>query len=301
MLDTQSKQSSRERQETAAKYTDTAVPYNLRHFDICRPEVISHKLAAFRAANAEEFMLVADFDNTLACRGYSIWELLRDTLPEAGRAESDQERRANLSKESAGELTAREIVDWSKHELARYAKYGITTAAIEQAMRGIKLRRGARKLFDFCHEVGMERHILSASIADAIELVTKRKRLRPTQVHSNRLRTKDGIVVEWDGDIMYHNLNKHEHALRVVLGGIAPEDDARYKIVIGDTRHDADMIAGNNVLRIRMRGKHGNTPTYLAESFAASDISPGFDLVLRTESLLPIVGLVQWLARGECV
>jgi phosphoserine phosphatase len=269
--------------------------YDLRQFDVAEPEAIQQKLDALRSFKPNDFIIVADFDNTLARRGFSIWEALRNALPEAGRAESDSERRINLAREYAGDLTTEEVIAWSKHEFARYVKYGITTEAIADAVRNVKLRIGARKLFGLCAKADMERHILSASVADAIEIVAKHKRLRPTRVHSNRLRTKDGSVIEWDEDNMLHNLNKHEYALRLIANDSLSRDSSQPKIVLGDTRYDADVISGENVLRIRMKGRKGNTPKYLADSFAQSSICNGYDLVLRSESLLPVVNLVKWL------
>lgn len=270
-------------------------PCDLHFFDVADQADVQRKLVLLRGAAPTNLMLVTDFDNTLTLRGHSVWETLRNILPEDGRAASDAERKTNLAKERAGELTVEEVIRWSKHELNRYAQYGMTTDAIEQAAQHIQLRRGARKLFDVCTDAGIESHILSASVADAIEQIAKSKRLRATQVHSNRLHTKNGVVIEWDESGMLHTLNKHEHALRVILGGVAPEDDPRCKIVLGDNRHDADMVAGDHALRIRVRGKHGNTPEYLADSFSESDVCKGFDLVLRTDSLLPVVTLLRWL------
>jgi phosphoserine phosphatase len=218
--------------------------YDLRQFDVAEPEAIQQKLDALRSFKPNDFIIVADFDNTLARRGFSIWEALRNALPEAGRAESDSERRINLAREYAGDLTTEEVIAWSKHEFARYVKYGITTEAIADAVRNVKLRIGARKLFGLCAKADMERHILSASVADAIEIVAKHKRLRPTRVHSNRLRTKDGSVIEWDEDNMLHNLNKHEYALRLIANDSLSRDSSQPKIVLGDTRYDADVISG---------------------------------------------------------
>lgn len=283
----------------SASRPQTTTPYDLGSFDVADPADAQRKFAMLRAATPKNIMLVADFDNTVTKRGHSVWETLRNTLPEDGRLESDAERKTNMAKERAGELTVEEVIRWSKNELNRYAQYGITTAAIEQAAQHVQLRRGARKLFNVCTDGGIESHILSASVAEAIEQVVKSKRLRTTRVHSNRLRTKNGIVVEWDEISMLHTLNKHEHALRVILGGIAPENDPRCKIVLGDNRHDADMVAGDHALRIRVRGKHGNTPQYLAESFSPSDACKGFDLVLRTESLLPVVDLIRWILEDK--
>jgi len=274
-------------------------PYDLSSFDVANPADAQRKLALLRAVTPKNLMLVADFDNTLTQRGHSVWETLRNTLPEDGRAESDAERKINMAKERAGELTVEEVIRWSKHELNRYATYGITTTDIEKAARNVQLRRGARKLFNVCSDASIETHILSASVAEAIEQVVKSKRLRATRVHSNRLRTKNGVVIEWDETGMLHSLNKQEHALRLILGDIAPEDDLRCKIVLGDNRHDADMIAGDHALRIRVRGKHGNTPQYLADSFSASDTCEGFDLVLRTESLLPVIDLFRWILKDK--
>lgn len=275
----------------------TPTPYDLRAFDVSDANIVQQKLATMRTLSPKDLMVVADFDNTLTKRGHSVWEALRNALPEEGRLESDVERHRNMAKEHNGELTVEEVILWSKHELSRYAKYGITTASIKEAARQLKLRQGTRRLFDVCTNAEIESHILSASVMDAIEYVVTLKHIQATHVHSNRLHTKDGAVIEWDESSMFHSLNKHEYALRVILGGVAPEDDPRYKIVLGDNRHDADMVAGDNALRIRVRGKKGNTKDYLAQSFTRSDASQGFDLVLRTEGLLPVVDLLQWLVN----
>jgi phosphoserine phosphatase len=141
-----------------------------------------------RTLHSDHLMLVTDFDNTLTKRGHSVWEVLRNTLPEEGRKESDIERHHNMAKEHKGELTVDEIILWSKHELNRYAKYGITTTAMKEAAHQLKLRQGARKLFEVCANGGIESHILSASVMDAIEYVVKVKRLQATQVHSTHKR-----------------------------------------------------------------------------------------------------------------
>jgi phosphoserine phosphatase len=260
----------------------------LRYFDVAQPETIRQKLVAL-CTDPGAIELWADFDNTLSKKTGGVWEALRSALPAAGKAESDAERRANLAKEKAGTLTPEEHIAWSQRELGRYVRYGVTEGDIARAVEAMSLRRGARDLFKFCAGAGIDRYIVSTSIADAIELVVG---LHASHVRSNRLSIKDGVVIGWDETSMLHSGNKHVHAANILAG--RPRNSNGWKIVLGDNRHDADMIPGDKALRIRTRDVHGNTAAYLKESFAPSSLSPGFDLVLRTQTLAPVVRLLQW-------
>jgi phosphoserine phosphatase len=278
------------------KPVDAVESYSLRHFDVSDFERVREKLAEFKHDLPKRFVFIADFDNTLTQRGYSIWEALTHALPEVGRQDSNAERSINLAKEAAGKLRGEEVIAWSERELSRYATYGVTLASIDKAVRHIKLRRGARKLFRICAAAGVESHIISTGVTEAIEALVRRKKLQLTKVHSNRLLTEEGVVVEWDRAGMLHVLNKHEYGAQAMTTGGRKLTELR-QIVLGDNRHDADMAPDESALRIRVRGKNGNTKDYLKESFSKSRISSGFDLVLKTESLLPVVDLMEWLIK----
>ena len=265
------------------------IPSLLQQFDIAQPGVFEQKLTAL-CGDPDILELWTDFDNTLSTKNGSVWEALRNALPPAGKAESDAERKINLAKERAGVLTPEEHIAWSQRELGRYVRYGVTEDDIAQAVAAMSLRTGARELFRLCAEMGIDRYIVSTSIADAIELVVE---LHSPRVHSNRLRIKDGVVIGWDETGMLHSGNKHIHAARILAGQRRKNNG--WKIVLGDNRHDADMITHDKALRIRMSGKHGNTQSYLKESFTPSALSPGFDLVLRTDTLMPIVDMLKWI------
>ena len=273
----------------AVEGTFTQAPACLQNFETDRSSVVHQKLVELRK-HRTSIELWTDFDNTLSMKSGGVWETLRNALPEAGRAESDAERRINLAREKAGILTPEEHMAWSRRELGRYVRYGITEQDIVRAVEAMDLRAGARELFKLCAESDIDRYIVSTSVADAIELVVG---LHSPHVQSNRLHIKDGVVVGWDEKSLLHSGNKHIHAARVLAG--RPEGKSQWKIVIGDNRHDADMLPGDNVLRIRTYSRHGNTDAYLKESFAPSSFSSGFDMVLRVESLMPIVDLLHWI------
>jgi phosphoserine phosphatase len=264
----------------------------LRQFDTAGASTVHKKLQTMREQSSN-LELWADFDNTLTARNFGIYEALRNALPLAGQIESDTERRINLARERDGSLSIEENIVWTKHEIGRYSQYSVTTNDIIRAVEAVRLRTGARALFAFCDEAGINRHIISASIADAIELVG----LRPTHIYSNKLHIKDGIVIGWDEENMLHAHNKHLYT-KVVLTDATNHREGHWKVVLGDSRHDADMIPGDNVLRLRVHGRRGNTKEYLAESFARSRNGAQYDMVLRTESLMPVVRLLRWLTGG---
>ena len=261
----------------------------LQDFDVAEPEEIFQKLSLL-CTDSAPIELWTDFDNTLSAKSGGVWEALRDTLPAVGQAESDMDRKVNLSKEKAGDLTPAEHMAWSRRELGRYVRYGVTEEDILRAVKTINLRPGAQTLLEFCSKVGIDRYIVSTSVANAIELV---EGLCSVHVCSNRLQLRDGVVVGWDETMMLHSGNKHMHAAQVAAG--YPQSRNSAKIILGDNRHDADIIPGDKALRIRMRGRRGNTAAYLHESFSRSPLSSGFDLVLRTESLMPVVALLRWV------
>jgi phosphoserine phosphatase len=265
----------------------------LQYFEVAEPELIRQKLLALQS-DPDPVELWTDFDNTLSTKNGGVWEALRNALPAAGRAESDADRKANIAKERAGRLTPDEHIAWSQRELGRYVKYEVTEEDIVRAVETMNLRSGARELFQFCADAGIDRYIVSTSVADAIELVVG---LHSPHVHSNRLRIKDGVVIGWDETSLLHSGNKHLHTARILAGH--PQSHDGWKLILGDNRHDADMLTDDKALRIRMHGKRGNTTLYLEESFSPSSFSSGFDMVLRTETLAPIVSLLRWVVDKD--
>ena len=241
-----------------SEYEQAKLAEVLGSFDCSMLESVKRKVIQIRQ-HSEDLELWADFDNTLTARNYGVYEALRNTLPASGRKESDDERRVNLEKERAGLLSVDEYIIWTKNEIARYSQYKISTNDIVRAVEAVKLRSGTRQLFAYCNKAGINRHIISASIADVIELIG----LRPTHIHSNKLYIRDGIVIGWDEENILHAHNKHLYAT-VVLTEATNHRKGAWKIILGDSCHDAEILPGKRVLRIRVRGKHGNSDGYLS-------------------------------------
>ncbi len=279
------------RSARSANDPEFRVPELLNDFDYHSVDALSDKLHRLRR-HSENLELWADFDNTLTTRNCGVYEALRNALPVTGQMESDIERRVNLAKEQAGMLSIEENIIWTKNEIGRYSQYAITSDDIVRAVEAVRLRPGARRLFTFCHKAGINRHIISASIADVIELIG----LRPTHIHSNKLHIRDGIVIGWDEEHILHSHNKHFYTT-VVLTETALHYKGAWKIILGDSYQDAQILPGKKVLRIRVRGRHGNSESYLAQSFNAGPDQAAYDLVLRTESLVPVVRLLKWLTK----
>ncbi len=277
-----------------ARSNSEGQPEFLRHFAVANSEVRA-KLEVYSTTPPHRRKFWTDFDHTLTKHHSSVWRVLRHVLPEPLGTESDEERKRNIAMEKAGQLTPAASTAWTKREIQRHVEGRVSLQKMSSAIKtGMKLRPGVKELFAYCARSDIERHILSASIGNAIELVG----LCATEIHSNWLDIgEEGTVTGWDASRMVHTWNKPEWAekARAEMGGGHYDD---WMIILGDNLHDAAIFPHANAIRIRVCEGYHNTYAYLDESFHGS-LEPHYDMVLRHSSLLPVIELLRYSVTSE--
>lgn len=292
-----------------------SLPPFLESFDIANPSVVMRKLEHMREdAIAPEFW--ADFDHTISQPGMSVWKAASRILSQELEAESKLDRDVHLDLERRGELTALLHQGWSLRELQRHIANGSTEQALQELASGIDLRPFALEIFKHCKSSGVPCHIHSAGIANVIRHVG----LPGAFVHANEFLVEGGAVTGWNEKAFVHGSNKSEMA-RLALDAAGVRGGLARKIILGDSLTDAAMLPrgfarGDRALRIRTHesgpGSQAgiNSLEYQTESYegisAAEKASrgtgethslrrPGFDMILRTDDLEPILMLLQWV------
>jgi 5'-nucleotidase len=259
------------------------------------PDVL-HKLAAFAAAGPQNLHVVSDFDLTLTAgkeRGQNLgtWDVMDELMPPEGIARHAAIYNSFRPIELLGQLTDTVAAEKWSETLDLIVGYHMDINTVESAFLSVaKLREGGKELFDICEQSGIPTVVLSSGIRNVIEQMAMHYGIHPTHILSNDLVVDDaGTVQAWRRDTLIHMLNKKEmgHSELSKLRTTRPN-----VLLMGDVPDDAKMVAGDNVIRIRVidpRKGETHSRDILERSFAA-----GYDLVIE-HSLRPVSSIVHWL------
>lgn len=261
------------------------------------PAAVDRKLRAMLADGKDDAYVVSDFDLTLTtgrAKGENIgtWDVFDSLMTPEGVKRHTEIYASFRPIELAGMLTdaiARE--KWGE-TLDLIASHRIREADIREAFLNVAvLREGAQELFARCKDHNVPTVILSSGIKNVIDIMAEHYELSPTLILSNDLVVdEEGRLSGWDDTVLIHILNKSERSHKTF-------DDIRgerkHAILLGDVPDDAQMVSGNDVLRIRILEPRKGERLVLDDALATSKTA-GFDIAIE-ESLAPVVSLVDSL------
>ena len=259
---------------------------------------IVEKLDRFRHDGPDKLQLVLDFDHTITAGKVSgenigTWDLFDYLMPEDVVRRHDKLYEKFRPKEIAGEMTDEEAVTWWSESFGLIVESKINLAQIEELfLKEIRVRAGAKDLFDYCKDVQVPVIILSAGVKQIIEMILEKYQLRADNVLATELTVDaDGIITGWGKGTLIHNLNKREmgHFELSALREARPN-----AMLAGDDTSDSDMVSGE-AIRIRVldprKGEAVEQEEYNRKSYEAGFISSVRD------SLLPMIDLVKWIVN----
>jgi HAD superfamily phosphoserine phosphatase-like hydrolase len=262
---------------------------------------IADKIALLRRGGAHALHCVFDFDHTLTTgikAGFnpSTWGVLESMLPPDGYAEAKAKFEFYRPKELDGTMTDKDAKDWSTNSFTILTRYGLNLhEAEERFMQHAKLRDGTVELFDTCRRAGIPVVVMSAGIAQIIELLCNRHDIRPDLILSTEVSVDArGTIIGWNPATQIHARNKKELK--------HPELNAWRQsrpnvLMLGDIFADLDMVeAGESTLCIRVMDKTIDKGIVEAD-YAAATVAAGYDLIVDY-SLDPVDRLVNFIANA---
>lgn len=280
----------------------SGIPRHLLDGFYCGDELaVQHKLAMLGAAGPEGIHVVSDFDLTLTAGktpGHNLgtWDVMDELMPPEGVERHREIYHSFRPIELEGKLTEEIAIEKWGETLDLIASYRIPIADVEDAFLAVAmLRDGAKELFDVCRSLSIPTVVLSSGIRNVIQLVADRYDIRPDYILSNDMIVdEDGRICGWRPDTLIHILNKGEkgHSELSGLRSVRP-----HVILLGDVPDDTKMVAGEDVLRVRVldprKGENHDAASGLQASFDA-----GYDLVVESD-LSPLSTIIHWLAYAD--
>lgn len=281
----------------------TAMPLSvpadiLAEFHTSDAEAVRRKLRRFAKDGPEKLHIVSDFDLTLtagkqAGQNLGTWDVMDELMPPEGVVRHTAIYQSFRPIEIQGKLTDKIASEKWAETLDLITSYHMRIDDVEAAFLAVAtLRDGAKEIFKVCESAGIPTVILSSGIRNVIELMAAYYDLHPTYVLSNDLEidATDRRVIGWRRDTLVHILNKNErgHDKLSTLRSTRPN-----VVLFGDVADDTKMVAGDNVLRIRVLDpRKGETDAL--EGALQNSYDAGYDLVTE-HSLHPAARIIDWL------
>lgn len=261
-------------------------------------KAVKRKLGGFATAGSSALHVVSDFDLTLtagkqAGQNLGTWDVMDELMPPEGVARHTAIYQSFRPIELEGKLTSELTSEKWAETLDLITNYHMSIDDIETAFLAVAtLRDGAKELFMCCEANDIPTVILSSGIRNVIQLMADYYGIHPTHILSNDL-TVDAAtrrVSGWRRETLIHMLNKHErgHGELSVLRGTRPN-----VLLLGDVLDDTKMVAGDDVLRIRVLDPRKDEAHVLETALQAS-YAAGYDLVTE-HSLRPAARLIEWV------
>lgn len=265
----------------------------LKGFVVADSLSVSDKLSDFLKDGPEKLHLAADFDRTMTESktidnlNISTWELLSRYLSPEAKTKYQELYEIYRPKEALGEMTIEDAIIWWESTLVLYRDSRVGLDQIEnEIITNMPARADAQRLFKICVQKRIPTIIISAGLADIIDLWCQKMEIIPTVVVSTRLTfTAERIISGWEKGSLVHVLNKKEqgHDEITKIRRTRPNT-----ILIGDSVHDADMVEGkNDVIRILVNDPRNDDQDYRKDLI----VPQGFDLMTKKSSLKPIADL----------
>lgn len=256
------------------------------------------KINSFIKSGKDKIYLLLDFDRTLTKsrnkfgENVTTWEILQHHLPQNARRDYSGFYHKYRPLEIDNKLKETDAIEWWESILTLFKNNNLRwldiATDVEEKM---PIRPYVQELFRTCEEKSIPLVIISAGIKDVIELWCQKFEVNPTIVlATNLLFSPDGYIEGWDRESLIHVLNKKEKGHEEVsqLKRARPN-----VILLGDSKDDAFMVEGSdNILRVFIDEARVSESLEKNEDYY-NDILRDFDLILKGESLLPLVEIIN--------
>jgi len=268
-------------------YPGKFIVFGGRYFLFKNKEKVTNKLNHFIRSGKNRVHLILDFDRTITQgknkegRDITVWQALISLLPPQAQLEYKRFHDKYGVLEVNNKLSVTDAVMWWESILRLFKENRIKLLDIKRAADGMRVRPYAKDLFKICVQKRIPVVIISAGIKNIIELFCKKEDIKPTILLSTELTfSSRGHVNGWKKETLIHVLNKKERGHQEIKKIKSPRPNT---IVIGDNLNDASMVQGEkNVLRIAIN------PMGAEKEFLQK-----FDLIIKGESLLPIIKILN--------
>jgi len=276
-----------------------APPYEniLREFSFGDQKRVEAKVKRFTTVGRGKMHILFDFDRTLTFNSegedVTSWHILRSHLPQEGQKQYDSFFQKYRTLEIQKKLTQADAILWWEQILSLAKEHEVNMMEVERDfLSKANARPYAQELFRLCQETGIPTVILSAGIADFINIWCSRYGIAPKVILSTKLSIGEGgKITGWEEKTLVHVLNKKEmgHSELTRIRTTHP-----FTVLIGDGLEDANMIEGvDDVIRVRINDPRKDEPIdrLRKETFER------FDLMIENGSLQPVLSLVSLISK----
>ena len=172
-----------------------ASPYDnlLKEFSFGNQKSVEAKIARFATVGRGKVHVLFDFDRTLTFNSggedITTWHILRSHLPQGGQEQYDSFFQKYRTLEIQRKLTQANAVLWWEQILSLAKEHAVDMAEVERDfLSKANVRPYAQELFRLCQENEIPTVILSAGIADFINIWCSRYGINPNIILSTKLR-----------------------------------------------------------------------------------------------------------------